>query len=206
MMSRNPSQRVALVKYTFAAPIFLLIMALLASPKTKVLATTAEIGEKLVTTVEEKLNLEKPEKAFSETLNANPQSDSTGKSPYDLIKNPIPDPMVRFADMSKGAISQKNFIKQTALSLIQPMYPHTVICDVQSFQVFRTPSGKDNYQVGSNTGRTLNDNVLPIIQAAQNGDIYLFKNIKVRCPGDVAARSLDDLFFVISDNPNVSIL
>jgi hypothetical protein len=203
MMSRNPSQRVALVKYGFAAPIFLLIMALLASPKTKVLATTAEIGEKLVTTVEEKLNIDKPEKALSETLNANPQSDSTQKPRYDFIKNPIPDPMPRFADMAKGTIIRESFIKQTALSLIQPLYPQKVFCNIQSFQVFRTPFGKDNYQVGNNTGNTLNENVLPIIQAAQKGDIYQFKNIKVRCNGDSVARRLDDLFFIIEDDPNI---
>jgi BlaR1 peptidase M56 len=200
MMSRNPSNRLALTKYALVAPIFLLIMVFLASPKTQVLATTADLSEKLFTTVEEKLNSNNP---LSETLNTNPQSDSTRKPPFDVVKNPIPDPMPRFAGMAHGTILREDFIKQSVLSLIQPLYSHTVICGVQSFQVFRTPFGKDNYQVGNNTGDKLNDNVLPIIQAAQNGDIYQFKNIKVRCPGDVAARSLGDLFFIIESDPNI---
>ncbi len=206
MMSRNPSQRVALVKYTFAAPVFLLIVALLASPKTKILANTEGVSrglEKVINSVATTVNnTPNSQNTVSESLNLDILSDSTRKPPFDVLKNPIPDPMPRFSGMAKGTINRENFIKQTMMSLIQPIYSHTVFCSIQSFQVFRTPFGKENYQVGNNTGDKLNENVLPIIQAAQNGDIYQFKNIKVRCPGDAVARNLDDLFFIIDDNPN----
>jgi BlaR1 peptidase M56/Gram-negative bacterial TonB protein C-terminal len=52
MMTRNPSKRRALAKYAFAVPIFLVLMLLLASPKTKVMATTEAATEKVVSSIE----------------------------------------------------------------------------------------------------------------------------------------------------------
>jgi hypothetical protein len=52
MMTRNPSKRRALAKYALALPIFLVLTLLLASPKTRVMATTEAATEKMVSSIE----------------------------------------------------------------------------------------------------------------------------------------------------------
>jgi hypothetical protein len=52
MMTRNPSKRRALAKYALAVPIFLILTLLLASPKTKVMASTEAVTEKVVSSIE----------------------------------------------------------------------------------------------------------------------------------------------------------
>jgi BlaR1 peptidase M56/Gram-negative bacterial TonB protein C-terminal len=52
MMTRNPSKRRALVKYALAVPIFLVLTLLLASPKTKVMATTEAATDRVVASIE----------------------------------------------------------------------------------------------------------------------------------------------------------
>jgi hypothetical protein len=204
MMSRNPSQRLALAKYGFAAPVFLLIVALLASPKTKVLATTAALGETMTTAFEEPLSgnpqTVKPKSIFSEILNLVSTSDSSRKPPFDVVKNPIPNPMVRLASRAYGVISLKTFQNQTALSLVQPQYSYPVVCAIQSFQVVRVPFGSKNNEESKNTGQKFNAETLALIQHAQNGDSYQFVNIKGRCPGDAVARDLGNLTFTIGEN------
>jgi hypothetical protein len=52
MMTRNPSKRRALAKYALAVPIFLVLTLLLASPKTKIMATTEAATEKAVASIQ----------------------------------------------------------------------------------------------------------------------------------------------------------
>jgi BlaR1 peptidase M56/Gram-negative bacterial TonB protein C-terminal len=62
MMTRNPSKRRALAKYALALPIFLVLTLLLASPKTRVMATTEAATEKVVASIETlEKNLTTPE-------------------------------------------------------------------------------------------------------------------------------------------------
>ena len=55
MMTRNKSKRTALIKYALAAPIFLILTAALASPKTPLLAKTEVLSDKVVKTIDDKL-------------------------------------------------------------------------------------------------------------------------------------------------------
>ena len=52
MMTRHKSKRIALIKYAFAAPIFLILTAALASPKMPILAKTEVLGEKVIKTID----------------------------------------------------------------------------------------------------------------------------------------------------------
>jgi hypothetical protein len=63
MMTRNPSKRRALAKYALALPIFLVLTLLLASPKTRVMATTEAATEKMMSSIETlEKNLTTPER------------------------------------------------------------------------------------------------------------------------------------------------
>jgi hypothetical protein len=69
MMTRNPSKRRALAKYALAVPIFLVLTLLLASPKTKVMATTEAATEKAVSTIQTfEKGLNNPKNANNKSL------------------------------------------------------------------------------------------------------------------------------------------
>jgi BlaR1 peptidase M56/Gram-negative bacterial TonB protein C-terminal len=68
MMTRNPSKRRALAKYALAVPIFLILTLLLASPKTKVMATTEAATEQAVSSIQT------IEKGLNNSKNANNNS------------------------------------------------------------------------------------------------------------------------------------
>jgi hypothetical protein len=314
MMSRNPSKRLSLVKYTLAAPVFLLLVSFLTSPNNAVMKTSATIGNSITATAmttdistnsiaempiirqllptSDAQNGDLPiaclavgspepltngyiklgvfqninglmlknnaQKLYSisqftvykksrEGILSNAILNTTGgayneaveklvstaqigdryyfhdilvskkgaenrinlgimeffvgeqaqQPPFDVAKYPIPNPSVSMANM--GTISRNAFIKQTNLDINQPPYNSPVICAVQSFAVVYKPFGKSasDYQQSNNTASKYAPSTLDLIQKAQNGDVYEFRKIKVRCPGDVAARELFDFAITI---------
>jgi BlaR1 peptidase M56/Gram-negative bacterial TonB protein C-terminal len=81
MMTRNPSKRRALAKYALAVPIFLVLTLLLASPKTKVMATTEAATEKAVSSIQ---TIEKGLNSSKNTNNNSLMSESTSPQYNDL--------------------------------------------------------------------------------------------------------------------------
>ncbi len=72
MMTRNPSKRRALAKYALALPIFLVLTLLLASPKTRVMATTEAATDKVVASIETfEKNITTPQGVGNETITPN---------------------------------------------------------------------------------------------------------------------------------------
>ncbi len=65
MMTRNKSKRTALIKYALAAPIFLILTAALASPKTPILANAEALSEKAVKAIDDKLVDNQQVKSFT---------------------------------------------------------------------------------------------------------------------------------------------
>jgi hypothetical protein len=48
-----------------------------------------------------------------------------------------------------------------------------------------------------NSGGVFSPQTKKLIEAAQRGDVYIFKDVTGRCPGDVAGRRLNPLVFTI---------
>jgi gliding motility-associated protein GldM len=68
-------------------------------------------------------------------------------------------------------------------------------CSIQSYVLFRVPRREDPQQV--NVNNATSPEAQRICQLAKPGDSYQFLEIKARCPGDGAARSIGSLSFVI---------
>jgi hypothetical protein len=197
MMSRNPSQRLALAKYGFAAPVFLLIVVLLASPKTKVLAKAAILSETVNNTVNKmgaKFEAEIPETTpTSNNLITNTAVEFSDSVSYF-------DPTVHLSGKKGGLINKENLKKQTFLQLNQPAYEPPFAFTITKFKLIRVPFGLSANQESTNIGQQFNAETLKLIQQAQSGDSYQFVNVTGRYPGDVAARNVNNLIFIIGDN------
>ncbi len=199
MMTRTRSQRVALVKYTLAAPLFIVLIILLASPKNGLMAKTEVLSEKIAHNVA---------KIESKIQNSTPINNNVKPKPainkVDTVNKPQSsdffDPRVRLAGKLEGVISKESFQKQKFLDLIQPIYNPPMVCNILSFHLIRVPFGSELKQEVKNTGQQFNHETLKLIQQAENGDTYLFVNIRGIYSGDAAARFLSNSIFTIGDN------
>jgi gliding motility-associated protein GldM len=68
-------------------------------------------------------------------------------------------------------------------------------CSIQSYVLYRVPRREDPQQ--ANVNNATNGEAERICKMAKPGDSYQFLEIKARCPGDGAARSIGSLSFVI---------
>ena len=62
--------------------------------------------------------------------------------------------------------------------------------------MYYTPKRKDVQELRGEGGRFKN-NVARAIKLARPGDQYAFTNVRVKCPGDIAARRVNGLTFKI---------
>ncbi len=205
MMTRNRSQRWMLLKYMLVAPIFLLLVSFFIAPNNIMMAKTADFSDNVTSTIETlgetiQSKIQLVNNTVLDSKNLIIVSDSLRKPPFDVVKNPIPNPLVNIAGRSNGLISREIFLNQWTLSVSSPQYNYPVICAIQSFQLIRVPFGLKSNEESKNTGQKFNAETLALIKQAQDGDAYQFVNIKGRCPGDKAARDLGTLSFIISEN------
>lgn len=202
MMTRNRSQRWMLLKYMLVAPIFLLLVSFFIAPNNTLMHKTADFSDNVTATIDkmgETIQLKKQDLSANVAVSNKTellilQEDSLRK-PYSLS-----NPLARLGGKSGGLISKETMNNQTYLDLIQPTSQRPIVCAIQSFQLIRVPFGLKSNQESKNTGQKFNAETLALIQQAQNGDSYQFVNIKGRCPGDVAARDLGNLSFIIGEN------
>jgi TonB family protein len=180
MMTRNPSKRRSLVKYTLAVPVFLLLVSFLASPSNTMMVGTAKLSQDVQNTIIAPLNevAENTQSTENEYFSAN--ENSTFK--------------VTLAGYAGGIISIALAQKQTQFQLIQP---NGKTCDVQSCGICKQLVDGSSTEVLTNTGRVFNPKVRALMYSLQNGERLIFKTIKVRCPDDVVAQAYGDMIFDI---------
>jgi hypothetical protein len=119
--------------------------------------------------------------------------------PLDIVRFPIPNPSAKLANTK--TMSRDLFANMTQLDLQQPDYKTPITCAIQSFIVLRKPYGQpqDSIQQANNIALKFRTDMLNLVQKAQKGDVYEFRTIKVRCPGDIAARALDGFSITITE-------
>lgn len=69
-------------------------------------------------------------------------------------------------------------------------------CSIQSFTLHYTPKRDDAIEL-KGEGAYFSSRIRGAVQAAKRGDQYTFTDVKARCPGDPAARSVNGLAFQI---------
>ena len=115
---------------------------------------------------------------------------------FDYKVKRIPDPVVKLGKATGGNIKSGIFKAMPGLIPWLENFDFEAKCKIQGFDVTRVAKRADPV-VGKNPGGTFNGKAANMIKAAKAGDLYLFENIKGRCPGDTAGRDLGSLSFKI---------
>jgi hypothetical protein len=108
----------------------------------------------------------------------------------------IPDPVAKIADKTGGWIGAASFKEQDGISAVLFDCDFDAVCTIVNFSLARIAIRSDRVP-NLNRGAQFNARSRELINQARPGDTYLFTDIKVRCPGDVATREVNSIAFNI---------
>ncbi len=109
----------------------------------------------------------------------------------------IPDPVPRLGSKHRGGtMGNGEFKAQNGIAAVMENFDFDAVCDVVSYEVTYLTKRQDPVTV-INYGSRFNSDVEALVSKAAPGVVYFFDEIKVRCPGDAAARNLGSLVFKI---------
>ena len=109
----------------------------------------------------------------------------------------IPDPEAVLSNGKKGGILSVGEA-QAIIGIIARIagFDFDARCSIQSFDVVIKQMRKDVVMF-TNQGAIFSGAVETLFQGLQAGDTVIFSNIRCRCPGDVAARTLTGMTFYV---------
>jgi hypothetical protein len=124
----------------------------------------------------------------------------TGDGGFNVTKKfrakQIPDPIaITTFNKRSGAVGSGEMASFGGLIAKLENFDFDAKCSIQSYVLFRVPRREDPQQ--ANVSGPTNTEAQRICGMAKPGDQYQFMEIKARCPGDGAARSLGSMGFVI---------
>jgi GldM C-terminal domain len=114
-----------------------------------------------------------------------------------FIVKPLPDPVIRISGVRSGHFygnfdNVQNFKWANALIAYLGNSDFDARCTVQSFTIIINPKRGDAYKVNV-IGSAFSEEIKKRFLILEIGDTVNFFDIKVRCPGDNAARDLRSL-------------
>ncbi len=117
--------------------------------------------------------------------------------PFRVKKIPDPVPVLGAGPNKKGgSMPNGEFKAQRGIAAILENFDFEAKCSVQSFEFVHVAKRQDAVPV-QNNGGTYEAAALRLVNNVKPGDICYFNDIKARCPGDGAARSLGSIVFQI---------
>ncbi|MBL7817332.1 MAG: hypothetical protein JNL70_20160 [Saprospiraceae bacterium] len=109
---------------------------------------------------------------------------------------PIPDPVAQTTSKKKGGVVNNGEMRAfNGLVALLENFDFDARCSIQSYVCVRLQKREDPQQANV-TGPT-NPEVERLCRSANPGDQYQFFQIRGRCPGDVAARDLGSMSFLV---------
>jgi hypothetical protein len=122
---------------------------------------------------------------------------SNGKSfPFEFRVKRIPDPVVRLGNKDDGGIKNGEMKAQRGLIPWLDNFDFDAKCKIQTYTLYYTRKRQDAIR-RDGTGGSFSGEVLNLVRSAKPGDQYAFTDVKVRCPGDAAARRVNSLAFQV---------
>jgi gliding motility-associated protein GldM len=110
----------------------------------------------------------------------------------------IPDPVAKLTNKQKGgSIPNGVFKAQGGVLAELENFDFDARCDIQGFTLVRVPRREDP-MIAVNGGARFTSEAVSIVNQARPGDRFFFENVKARCPGDSAGRTINDMVFNIN--------
>ncbi len=109
----------------------------------------------------------------------------------------IPDPVPTLSGAKGGAMANGTFRAQRALIPTLEGFDFDARCGIVGYQLIHSAKREDPV-LSVNSGGKFNDKSLALVNKAKPGDIFVFDNIKCKCPGDVANRTLPSVVYKIN--------
>ena len=112
------------------------------------------------------------------------------KSDFHFRAKAIPDPTPMFGGMSLPEQMDANtFKRQGGVGLLLNNFDFDAHCKTQSFEVVRV-SAAGKRTTATNEGARFGKEARKLIDQATAGDIYLFRKLEGKCPGDEQRRKI----------------
>jgi hypothetical protein len=112
----------------------------------------------------------------------------------------IQAPAIGYIDSKNGDGTSKfnvnEFKNQIGLIPVLEGYGFDAKCRILKFNVMRISSNGRVFKA-TNNDRRFNNEVLWLIRKAKSSDIYLFRNIEYKCPGNITIQRIRDMIFEI---------
>jgi hypothetical protein len=194
MMARNPSKRRALGKYAFAFPVFLLLVSFLASPDNAAMTTTEKVSNKVISKISESKDLNrKQDKIFSLLENqAIPLENKALNEEKPIVCLPI---------ASREPITGGEIIKGVFQSIDGLMLHNNISRQyrISQFQVYKIAKSGIISKVLFNEGNVLQGSARDLVEKADYGDEFYFKDILVSKNFSKDLENFGTLHFTLGD-------
>ena len=193
MMTRNPSHRTALIRYTFAIPLFLLLVSFFSIPNNSVMASTEVLSD----------NVEKAVNTFDVKIKEKLNDNNILPLKNTIIAPKLANQPLTFqlaGGYTGGTISAETFAKQKGIVAFEIVNGQVIYRKIKSFVLFRVPRRDDPIQANNTEGGDFNGDALKVIGMAKSTDYYVFTSVTFA--DNNYASGFNPLSFTI-DDPNI---
>ena len=109
----------------------------------------------------------------------------------------IPDPVPALSPgVHEGNLGNGTFKAYQGVMAELKNFDFNARCNIQEYDLVRIANRQDPV-TSQNKGAKYNSKSKRLVNQAKPGDTYYFRNIKGKCPGDIAGRSLPSMVFTI---------
>ncbi len=136
----------------------------------------------------------KPRKPGKATITVS--GDGLAPTKFEYRVKPIPDPVLHLGKSTGGRMSPAEFRAHRGPIPLLMNFDFDARCKIRGFELVRLPKNGDAQPV-RNQGGTYQGRAKDLIKKADFGDAYFFNDVKVMCPGDEVARTLNGMAFNI---------
>ncbi len=115
---------------------------------------------------------------------------------YEYNIKRIPDPVAYLGSQNSGSMPAGQFRAQGGVVALLDGFDYDASCEIIGFELVYIARRSDPIQV-ANIGATYTASASNLINRARPGDIYIFNNVRARCPGDAVSRQINSMAFFI---------
>ena len=108
----------------------------------------------------------------------------------------IPDPVAHLGKSSGGSLGNGEFKAQQGVIPVLKNFDFDARCQIVGYRLVRAPKRKD-VEISVNSGAAYGAESRAIVNRAVPGDRFFYEEVKAKCPGDKAARKINDMVFTI---------